>query len=244
MFPFRPMRTPLSACFAAALLLPAAVSAATFEGTVKMKMTGQRGSPTEMTFSLADGRSRIDMQTPDGASPAMLFDAQKQEMTILMPEQRMYMVRPLPKPGETPPGAPSEETASIEKTGETEEILGYDTEKYISRSREGITEIWVTDELGTFMGLGAGGPPMGGRGRRGSSMPEGWANALRGKEAFPLRVVTKDAKGKELFRMEATAVDQRSLPDSTFIPPADYQKFDMGGMMRGMGLPGMRPPGN
>lgn len=56
---------------------------------------------------------------------------------------------------------------------------------------------------------------------------------------FPLRVVSTDKGSKETFRMEATEVKKESLPDSLFAPPADYQKFDMGGMMRGMGLPGM-----
>jgi hypothetical protein len=37
--------------------------------------------------------------------------------------------------------------------------------------------------------------------------------------------------------MEVTAIDKKSLPDSLFVPPDGYQKFDMGGMMRGM-IPG------
>ena len=223
----------------AAVAFPVAIRAADFEGTVKMKMTGPRGAPHDMTFSLTKGKSRIDMQTREGGNPAILFDQAKQEMTILMPEQRMYMVRPLPKPGELPAGAPNEE-ATLEKTDETEKILGYDCVKYISKSRDGTTELWLTDQLGTFMGLGGGNPmaPGGGRGRRGP-MPEGWANALRGKDVFPLRVITRDGSGKESFRMEATAVNKGSLPDSTFTPPADFQKFDMEGMMRGMGMPGM-----
>ena len=48
--------------------------------------------------------------------------------------------------------------------------------------------------------------------------------------------------GKENFRMEATAIEQQTLPATLFSPPADYQKLDMGGMMQGIpGLPGRRP---
>jgi hypothetical protein len=230
---------PLSALFfALALTAPLAIRAADFEGTVTMKLTGPRGTPSEMTFSLAKNRSRIDMQTGSSGNPAILFDQAKQEMTIVMPEQKMYMVRPLPKPDELPAGARAD-GATIEKTGETEKILGYDCVKYISSSPDGVTEIWVTDQLGTFMGLG-GGNPMGGR----SMIPDAWASSLRGKDAFPLRVVTKSAKGKDSFRMEATSVNKTTLPASTFTPPVDYQKFDMDGMMRGMGMPGMRLPGS
>lgn len=214
------------------LACPLAGRPADFEGTVTMKMTGPRGTPSEMVFSLAKNRSRIDMTARDGASPAILFDQTKQEMIVLMPEQKMYLVRPLPTPGETSAGARGQ-NATVEKTGETEKILGYDCVKYISSSPEGVTEIWMTDALGTFMGLG-GGNPMGGR----SMIPDAWASALRGQDSFPLRVVAKNKQGKESFRMEATAVNKTSLPASTFIPPADYQKFDMEGMMRGLGVPG------
>jgi hypothetical protein len=223
---------PLLALVLAACLASSTLHAADFEGTIAMKLTGPRGTPNEMTFSLAPGHSRIDMQTREAGAPAMLFDYAKQEMTILMTEQRMYMVQPLPKPGDLPAAARGE-NASIEKTNETEKILGYDCVKYVATSPEGITEIWVTDQLGTFMGLG--GNPMGGR----SMVPDAWANALRGKQAFPLRVASKTPKGKESFRMEATAINKTALPASIFAPPADFQKFDMQGMMRGMSIPGM-----
>jgi hypothetical protein len=53
-----------------------------------------------------------------------------------------------------------------------------------------------------------------------------------------MRVVGKD--GRDTFRMEVTAIEKTSLPDSLFSPPPGYQKFDMGGMMKGM-MKGMIP---
>ena len=96
--------------------------------------------------------------------------------------------------------------------------------------------------------------PMG-RGR--GPEPKAWERALEGKELFPLRVVAHEkggsaraekgkssdkakSKGKasgDTFRMDVTAIDKTSLPDSMFTPPPGYQKFDMGAMMRGM-IPG------
>ena len=90
------------------------------------------------------------------------------------------------------------------------------------------------------MSLNQGNPMAGGR-RGAASGAQGWERALAGKELFPLRVIGHDKGGKENFRMEATAINKQTLPDALFTPPADYQKLDMGGMMKGMMPPGARP---
>jgi Domain of unknown function (DUF4412) len=227
---------------AGALLIPAALAAATFEGKVTMKMTGPKGSPPLVNFSLKEGFSRIDVEAGQGQSVAMIMDQSKQEMIIMMAAQKMYLVRPLPKPGDIPAAqgaAPHDMT--VERTSVTETILGYECVKIVATDKGTTTEMWVTDQLGTFMGMGGGGPMGGRRGGPGGPAGEAWEQALRGKASFPLRVVTtKD--GKEAFRMEATSVEKMSLPDSVFAPPADFQKLDMGNMMRGM-MPGGMPPG-
>jgi hypothetical protein len=228
--------------FTVALAAPLVSSAADFEGKVTMEMTGQRQGTVPMTFSLKSGMSRIDMQA-EGHTAAMIFDAAKHQMTILMPQQKMYMVRPIPQPGEAPQGEPEGEAADVQATNEHEKILGYDTTKYTAKTKEGTSEIWITDQLGTFMGLGSGGNPMFG-GRPGRNRPAGhaWESAFRGKDAFPLRVVTTNADGKQTFKMEAKSIDKTALPASLFAPPSDYQELDIGAMMRGMGGPGgMRP---
>jgi hypothetical protein len=158
-------------------------------------------------------------------------------MTILMLDQKMFMTQAMPKQVAAAGLAEGAAGATVEITTTKEKILGYDCVKYVAQSKEGTSEIWVTDQLGAFLGLG--GPAMGG-GRRGSgaSAPQGWEAALAGKGVFPLRVVTS-AGGKETFRLEATAIEKVALPDSTFSTPADFQ--DLGGMMRGMGMPGGIP---
>ena len=96
-----------------------------------------------------------------------------------------------------------------------------------------VTEMWVADGLGTFMGLGSGGGggnPMagmfGGGGKKSANAAK-WEEALKGKGGFPLRVISRDAKGKQSFKMEATKIEPGSLPDSLFAPPAGYEKFAM-----------------
>lgn len=223
------------------LLVPSVVSAASFEGKVAMTVTSDRG-PTPLTFSLKSGLSRIDVQGPEGRAAAIIMNPAKQEMTILMPQQKMYMVRPIPKPGEMLErnGAASE--AAIEKTGEHEKILGYDATKYVSKTPEGTTEVWITDQLGTFMGLGNGpGGGFGGRPGRNGGAHQTWEQAFVGKDAFPLRVVSTTAAGKQRFHLEVTSIDKTAVSDTLFTPPSDYQLLDMGNMMRGMGMPGRMP---
>lgn len=230
-----------------ALFTPGALSAASFEGTITMSLAGKGAPAAPLNFSVKGDLTRIDMAGPDGQAVAVVMDSAKQEMTMIMLTQRMFMVRPMPKPGEIPaniPGAaPVADPGSLEKTGVTEKILGYDCVKYLSKAKDGVTEMWLTDQLGRFMGMGPGpgamGPP--GRGARGGSpAPQGWEAALAGKDLFPLRVVTTST-AKDSFRLEVTAVEKKSLPSSLFAAPAGFQ--DIGAMMRGMMPPGMKIPG-
>jgi hypothetical protein len=230
------MKKLLSLALLAATLSAPAADAATgsFEGKLGLMMSGPGSMPGAVTMSLKGNRSRMDVNM-QGRSMAMLFDQSKNEVTMLMPEQKMYMVQPIPNAAEKAGG---DEEGTLEKTDLKEKILGYECTKYIAKSRGTTTDLWLTDQLGTFMGFGSGGAmgPDRGRGRRGDS----WEKLLKGKEIFPLRVVSHGPDGKETFRLDVTSVEKTSLPDSVFAPPADYQKFDMGTMRGGAG--GMRPP--
>lgn len=205
------------------------LSARTFEGTVTMQMSSGRDQALTLLYSVKAGLLRIDTQVSPQMTATAILDLAKDEMIMLMPGQAMYMVMPIQKTAEDATGHSSDDV-TLENTGITEEILGYTCTKYLAKSKEGVTEIWATDELGVFMGLSGGmGGPMG------KSQPAAsWEKALKGKDFFPLRVVG-DAKGKKAFRLEATAVERKSLPDAHFAPPPGHRKFDMGGMMQGMG---------
>jgi Domain of unknown function (DUF4412) len=162
------------------------------------------------------------------------------QMLILMPQQRMYMVQPMVQPAgaPTPPPTATRPPQSLQDTGVKETILGYECTKYTSTGADGTTEIWVPDQLGTFVGLFHGGP--GGR----SQAPAEWESALKGGNFFPMRVVSNSSRGT--FKLEVTAVNKTSLPDSLFSPPDGWQKCDLGSMMGGAmrgGFPGGPPPG-
>lgn len=236
------MKIVTAALTAIALVAPAVLSAADFEGVVQMNMTGSHDRTMPLTFSMKSGLTRIDMEPAPGMTAAAIMDPVKQEVTMVMPQQRMYMVQPLSGGPAAPMDAAKEKygDAQLEKTNEHEKILGYDTTKYVAKTKDGTTAAWMTDQLGTFMGLGGGGP-MGGH--RGAAPGRGWEELFKGKQAFPLRVVTTSANGRETFKLEATAIDKKTLPASLFQPPADFRKLDLGAMMQGMGMPGGMPPG-
>lgn len=221
--------------FAALLAAPAAFGAASFEGMIRMKIAEARGKPHEIVQRLKEGFARIDVAGSRDESASIIFDYAHKEMIMLIPGQNMYMVRPLSDLAAVAEKAATRDDVSFERTAATEKILGYDCVKYEVRSPEGVTDLWVTDQLGSFAGLGAGGNPMAGMGGRGHEPPKAaWEIALAGKGFFPLRVVVHDAKGADKFRLDVVAIDQSAQPASVFAPPPGAQKLDLGGMMQGL----------
>jgi hypothetical protein len=230
---------------ACALLLPCVLSAeSTFEGKVTMQVTSpSKDGPQALNYSIKDGMIRIDVNTQRGQA-GMIMDMKNHQMIILMAQQQMYMVQPMGmnpgSPQGSPYGAPADHpvaapaNSSFTNTGIKEDILGYTCTKLIVTSDKATAEIWVTDQLGAFSGL------FQGFGHR-QQAPAEWETALKGVGFFPMRVISTQKDGK-VFKLEVTAVDKQSLPDSLFTPPEGWRKFDMGAMMGGGGFPG-RPPG-
>ena len=221
--------------FAVGSLLAAAhtFAASTFEGKVSLAITGDKNKTMNMDYSMKGQMLRTDMDA-EGHHISTIMDVQKMEMLMVMAEQKMYMVMPIKKPVEQALEKQGESHADVERTGKTDTILGYKCDQIIVKDKEKgtVTELWVAGDLGVFMGLGGGGGgPFGGRKNATSAK---WEEALKGKGGFPLRVISHDAKGKDTFKMEATKIEPGSLPDSLFLPPADYKKFqmpDMGSLM-------------
>jgi hypothetical protein len=216
---------------ASAMLVPAAVAAVPFEGRLTFKMDAARSKAQEMGYAIKGDKIRIEFPSQKEMG-GMIVDTSKQEMIMLMDSQRMYTVVPVPGPQGAP--AAGGRQPKLEKTGETERIQGYTAEKYISTEGGTKTEFWLTEGLGTFAAF-SNADPVGRAGVGG--MPSGWERAIAGKPLFPLRVIGYDKAGKQSFRMEVTSINRQALPDGMFTPPIDYQRMDMGGMMRGM-MPG------
>lgn len=213
------------------LLLAPAIFADGFEGKVSLQMTSGKGKTMPIDYTIKGSRVRIDMNA-EGHSVASIMDAEKKEMIMLMPEQQMFMVMPMKQVMDKAVASAEASGQTVEKTGRTETILGYKCDEYVAKGKDGTTEVWIAEGLGSFMGLGGGGP-MGGPGGRGKAAGGGWETAFKGKPGFPLRVITHSTSGKDTFKMEATKIEKGGVSDADFTPPEGYQKFsmpDMGGM--------------
>ena len=202
-------------------------AAGSFEGKVTLVMTSGKGRAQDMTYSMKGQKIRMDIKA-EGHEMSSIMDMAKLEMLMLMPEQNMYMVMPIKKPIEQAMEKQGASTAEVEVTGKTDTILGYKCSQILVKDKGTVTEMWVAEGLGMFMGMGSGGGggggPFGGGQKPAAAK---WEEALKDKGGFPLRVITTDAKSKETFRMEATKIEPGTLPESLFVPPAGYSKFQM-----------------
>jgi hypothetical protein len=200
-----------------------------FEGSVTMATSGAGRLVHTAVFKTRPDQTRIETTGADGKVAAIIMDYKSHSMMIIMPSQHMYMKRPIPD--EVPAartGVAANAADALEKTSMTETIAGYPATKYVYHGPNSVTEIWATDQLGSFSALGHGG--FGGqRGR--INTPQAWEKAIKAGNFFPLRVVTKDGAGVEKVRMEVTAVVKEKLSDAEFAPPAGFQEFDFNKLM-------------
>lgn len=213
-----------------AAMVPVALCAASFEGKLGMKLIAAGSAPLEMQYLVKGDKIRMEMPAQQGMAAAVIIEPARRQAVMLMDAQKMAMVMTLPDPTADAPGESPGEAPKLEKTGEKEKILGQTAEKYIVTHQGTKSDLWLAEGLGAFVSFNPGGP-MGGRG--GAPAPKGWERALAGKDLFPLRVVSYDKAGKETTRMEVTAIEKKSLPDTLFTVPAGYQQMDMSAMMRG-----------
>lgn len=208
----------------AALTGPLGIRAEPFEGTFTMKTKTSSGQVLSTTYSVKGARTRTEQSN----GTAIITDAERGEITMLMPAKRMYMVRKLNAPVKST--ANSKPTVTLRKTLETETILGYPCTKYVSTvETRGMTinvELWVTDRLGTFVEIGAS---------SGSGAQSPWSDALSEAQGqmmdiFPLRITTTSDNAKANLQIEVTSVEKKSLGDSLFEAPADWRHLDMRSM--------------
>ena len=202
------------------VLLAAPLAAQAFEGVVAYKMPSEK-KVGEMTMSIKGTHIRTDMAT-EGHTMAMLIDAQAQSMTMLMPEQKMYMTMDLKAARERAKakGAPPK----ITPLGTSETIAGRTCQNYLIETAKSKMEICNATGLGYFMmprNPMAGGPS--------SDAPDLDSEAYRASFAdgfFPLRMVKLVGEKRTTF-MEATRVEPKPLDPSLFTVPAGLTEMKM-----------------
>lgn len=194
-----------------------------FEGKINLKMTSN-GESHEMSYLVKNNKMRMEVNEA-GHSAVILFDPVSKKMTMLMPQQNMYMEMPINKEIANEMNKDNEDV-KFTKTGETRTINGYKCEKWIYKSKDEQGEAWMTKDLGKlkmFSGYSM---------QDKSNQPE-WMKEIESEGAFPMLVNIKDNSGNDQGKMEVTSVNKESLDASLFKVPAGYHKFEMPGMNSG-----------
>jgi hypothetical protein len=238
------VRSFFAALVALAFAAPLALAQpAGFEGIVAFKMAG-KGGGAEMTQMYKGTKNRTEVSS-GGQNTAMIMDMTTGVMTMLMPQQKMYMIMDMRKAGGalaglpfgkgrkdtgTGAGVPSA-MASIKATGRKETIAGHECEYYVM-GEKGDAEVCSAKGLGMFM---MGQSPMGGGMGSMAALAALGTNSdalkLFSDGFFPLKMVHTEG-GKREVVMEATRVEKKTLDASLFAPPPDYKEMKMPGFGR------------
>jgi hypothetical protein len=228
---FSPAMNKITSLLLCLLFAPAAIFAGSFEGKIRFSMKSPKhDQPTYMDYSMKQGFVRIDItdSRSKGKTVTAIWDLTKHEIYSLMPEQKMYLVMKTEDIAAVAQGAAT--NVQIEKTGETETILGYTTTKYLVKdtTRNTTSEVWAAEGFGPFA--------MSVFKKKGAISSVEKELAARG--AFPLRMISHNSDGDESSRMEAVSIEKKSLPDDTFTVPSDYHPFDFGSLLGGFNAGG------
>jgi len=214
------MKTPAILLLVTLLLAPSLVQAAPFEGRVLLQRTETPGEASTIIYSIKGDRVRVEVIRERVNS--FLTDTTKKETTVVMEDDMAYLI--------LASLAPLPDGPKLEKTGEATKLLGVPVQKYVLTSDEGKSELWLAEGFGLFAGFGEGfeKPPAQ---KPNVDLPEPvvpweWEYALGGQPLFPLRVVTRDATGREIFRLEVKEVTPAPLDLRLFSPSRNYKKLD------------------
>jgi len=222
-----PVRTLILGSASLVLLAPPAIAQRAFEGAVTYRMTSD-GRSAEATFMSKGTRTRMEMASPGmPGTMVVLMDNTTMMMQVVMQSMGMYLEMDMKKMAESAPSGGAANTASIEKTGTSDEIAGIKCDNYRMKSGDGPeTEACIATGMGYFMGGMEN--PMGGRGR--ASAGPNWAALARDFKDGMLPLRTRMMRnGTWVTIMEAVSVVSKALEDSLFRLPEGLRKMPMPG---------------
>jgi hypothetical protein len=208
---------------------------AQFEGTVTWAV-GKKQTPMTQTYKGSMVRS--DMTSPRGGSGAMIIDGSAKTMTMVMPEQKMFMKWDLEKMGEQM-REQGKKTPQITDMHKSETIAGKSCDVYRyapDTGKPNTMELCVAKGMGNFMtgrnpmGMGRGGDGEGDDASELSTNPE-FVRLYR-DGFFPLRISKVKNDSVTSTSMLATKIEPKSVDAALFQVPADYQEMKMPAMGR------------
>ncbi len=196
------------------------LSQSNFEGKIVFQVKN-KSVLNQISYLVKGDKYRIEPKAAKGMG-TMLYSGKTKIMTILIAPNKMYMEIPFDL--SVKKKVKKEKTTSYFKnTGETKNILGYKSEKFefINKGKKGIA--WLTKDLGRFLFF---------RNPKNKTLPQDdWKAAIISENYFPMVVSEIDSKGNPNTMFEVIEISKQKLPDSLFVPPADYKKFEVPKMM-------------
>jgi hypothetical protein len=197
-----------------------------FEGVIEFKEFNKHGTGTMVQTSKG---SLIRIDNFHGGQgkreePTLILDTKARTMTVLIPENHMYLVQPL-APGGGGPADPKRQLA-FKNSGRTETVAGIKCEIYIGTV---IDSHGKTSQFEACLAKGVGFALFDAMGSRGPGSNASGPDLFRDLAAKNLYVLKawefKD--GERVPAMEATKVEQKAVPASVFEVPAGFTKMDM-----------------
>jgi hypothetical protein len=226
-----------------------------FEGQIDAQFAkGRPGEiPTAVAALLKSGKFRFDIpekladsaqgQRFFGPKAYAVFDSSAKKLSVVSDAKRQVVVIDMNKSGErfndvsrrrppSPGSKPEEREKKIDKTGRFETVAGRKCEDWDVSSDHREATVCVAHDGISWFSLPAAALPT----------EHAWALELLDGKHFPMKFVGYDKDGMtEDSRFEITKMEKKSVPDSAFEVPADFQVMDLdqlmqsfAGMRRGM----------
>jgi hypothetical protein len=159
-------------------------------------------------FFFTPTHTRMDMQIP-GGSVSNITDVTEKKFYMVMHDRHMYMEHDLSRPNPMARGPKPPEVKAFDPNNPCANQEGTTCKKVSTETVNGRTcDKWEFS-------------------RNGKLESTAWIDQ---KLHVPVKSVREDGTSFELQNIK-----EGPQPDSAFTIPTDYQKFDMGNMMRGMG---------
>jgi len=189
-----------------------------FEGKVTFKVDDD-GKEQLMIYHVKGTKFLIEQSTGKGAGEgAMIYDSERQMVTILMKEQKMYMEMPMNE-SQNVPNTDSEEPEYFAKTGESMDILEYPCDQFEFKDKDKKGVAWMTKNLGPFLFMNNPKDMQSSKSR--------WQQEIMGAGYFPLLIKEEDSSGELKTIFEVIELLSMKLDDNLFVPTPGFSKFTM-----------------
>jgi hypothetical protein len=202
------------------------MAAGSFEGEVDMKVNRMNTNDHVIKYFVKGHKGRFQMDSNDGKfSGSGIYDWQTNQTIMIMDKQKMYMVSQV-HPEKFHYG--NDKHFKITKTGNSENILGYNCKEWDYTSDDGNGKIWFASGIGNWWAN-----EMAAQADKLPSDQRALVETAIEQKLFPMKWETTDKSNSHRGSGEVVKIERQSLEDSFFEPPAGYKKFDMGNLFGG-----------